>query len=96
MPTTSKESRSVETLHGLAVTETKVIITVTSTGCTDESDFKIEVAESLPPLVTFIRVRPDFCRMISHSVDLSFSLKEVGSAEFKVANPFAPGPRRLQ
>lgn len=92
----SKESGSVETLHGLAVTETQVIISVTSTGCTDESDFKIEVAESLPPIVTFIRVKPDVCRAISHTVDLSFSLKEVGSAEFKVANPFAPGPRRLR
>ena len=95
MPTTEKESYRLETLHGLAVTETKVIITVTSTGCTDESDFKIEVVETLPLLVNFIRVKPDFCRMISHSVDLSFSLKEVGAAEFKVGNPFAPGPRRL-
>ncbi len=96
MSTTEKESHSIETLHGLAVTETKVIITVTSTGCTDESDFKIEVVETLPLLVTFVRVKPDFCRMAPHSVDLSFSLKEVGGAEFKVANLFAPGPRRLK
>lgn len=32
---------------------------------------------------------------ISHSVDISFSLKEVGAAEFKVGNPFEPGPPRL-
>ncbi|MDJ0616933.1 MAG: hypothetical protein QNJ63_09340 [Calothrix sp. MO_192.B10] len=96
MSNTETEYPSVETLHGLVVTETKVIITVTSTGCTDESDFKIEIVETLPLLVKIVRVKPDFCRMIPHSVDLSFSLKEFGAAEFKVANPFAPGPRRLQ
>lgn len=96
MSTTKKESNSIETLHGLTVTETEAIITVTSTGCTDQSDFKIEVVETLPLLVTFVRVKPDFCRMAPHSVDLSFSLKEIGGAEFKVANLFAPGPRRLK
>ena len=96
MSTSISESRSVETLHGLAVTEKKVTITVTSNGCTDKSDFKIEVQESLPPIVTFIRVKPDNCRAISRSVDICFSLKEVGTTKFKVANSFAPGPPRLQ
>ncbi len=86
---------TVETLHGLEVTETQVI-TVTSNGCTDRGDFKLEVQESLPPIVTFIRVQPDFCRAVSHSVDIAFSLKEVGAAEFKVGNPFEPGPPRLR
>ncbi|MDJ0532389.1 MAG: hypothetical protein QNJ70_07820 [Xenococcaceae cyanobacterium MO_207.B15] len=95
MSTTKKESHSVETLHGLVVSESKVIITVTSTGCTDEGDFKIEVVETLPLLVSFVRVQPDFCKMAPHSIDLSFSLKEIGAAEFKVANLFAPGPRKL-
>ena len=96
MSTTEKESHSVETLHGLSVNETKVIITVTSTGCTNESDFKIEVVKTLPPLVTFVRVKPDLCKVAPHSVDLSFSLKEIGTADFKVDNLFAPGPGRLQ
>lgn len=96
MGESSERCGQVETLHGLEVTETKVIITVTSTGCTDKDDFKIEVQESLPPIATFIRVQPDFCRAVSHSVDISFSLKEVGAAEFKVGNPFEPGPPRLR
>ncbi len=95
MATPEKESHSVETLHGLTVTENKVIITVTSTGCTDESDFEIVVRESLPPLVSFVRIQADFCKMAPHSVDLSFSLKKIGTAEFKVENLFSPGPRRL-
>ncbi|MDJ0715436.1 MAG: hypothetical protein QNJ54_14620 [Prochloraceae cyanobacterium] len=85
-----------ETLHGLIITETSVIITVTSNGCTEKKDFKIELQESKPPIVTFIRVKPDPCNMVSHSIDITFSLKEVGAAEFKVTNPFAPGPTRLR
>lgn len=83
-----------ETLHGVVVTETTVTVTVTSNGCTDAEDFRIEVQESQPPIATWIRVTPDPCRMVAHSVDLDFSLKLIGSADFKVANTFAPGPPR--
>jgi len=88
-------AEQVETLHGLMLTDNQVIITVTSNGCTDKDDFKIELKESHPPIATFIRVQPDFCRAVAHSVDIAFSLKEVGAAEFKVDNPFEPGPVRL-
>jgi hypothetical protein len=88
-------AEQVETLHGLMLTDNQVIITVTSKGCTDKDDFKIELKESHPPIATFIRVQPDFCRAVAHSVDIAFSLKEVGAAEVKVDNPFEPGPVRL-
>jgi hypothetical protein len=71
-----------------------VIITVTSNGCTDKEDFTIALKESHPPIATFLRVQPDFCRAAPHSVDIAFSLKEVGAAEFTVDNPLAPGPVR--
>ncbi len=96
MNNTETESHSVETLHGLAVNETEVVITVTSTGCTDKNDFKIEVVKTLPPVVTFIRVKPDPCKAAPQKVNLSFSLKEIGTADFKVDNLFAPGPKNLQ
>jgi hypothetical protein len=88
-------AEQVEPLHGLRLTGNQVIITVTSTGCTDKADFKITLQESQPPIATFIRVQPDFCRVVPHSVDLAFSLREVGAAVFKVANPLEPGPVRL-
>lgn len=88
-------AEQVETLHGLMLTDNQVIITVTSNGCTDKDDFKIALKESHPPIATFIRVQPDFCRAAPHSVDIAFSLKEVGAAEFTVDNPFEPGPVRL-
>jgi hypothetical protein len=88
-------AEQAEPLHGLRLTGNQVIITVTSTGCTDKADFKIALQESQPPIATFIRVQPDFCRVVPHSVDIAFSLREVGAAAFKVANPFEPGPVRL-
>ncbi|MDH3600539.1 MAG: hypothetical protein OEU26_12965 [Candidatus Tectomicrobia bacterium] len=88
-------TEKVETLHGLMLTESQVIITVTSNGCTGKEDFKIELKESQPPIATFIRVQPDYCRAVAHSVDIAFSLKEVGAAEFTLDNPFEPGPIRL-
>jgi len=55
-------AEQVETLHGLRLTDNQVIITVTSNGCTDKEDFTIALKESQPPIVTFLRVQPDFCR----------------------------------
>ena len=88
-------AEQIETLHGLVLTDTQVIITVTSNGCTDKNDFKIDLKESHPAILTFIRVQPDFCRVTPHRVDIAFSLKEVGAAAFTVENPFEPGPARL-
>jgi hypothetical protein len=88
-------AEQVETLHGFMLTDSQVIIRVTSNGCTDKGDFKIALKESHPPIVTFIRVQPDPCKAVVRSVDIAFSLKEVGAAEFTVDNPFEPGPPRL-
>ncbi len=86
------EEKRVETLHGLVLTETTATITVTSTGCTAKEDFELRLQESEPPILTITRVKPDLCRAAPHSIDIVFSLKEIGSANFTVANLFAPGP----
>jgi hypothetical protein len=82
---------AVETLHGLQVTREVAIVTVTSTGCTEKEDFIIILQGSQPPIVTFIRLRPDVCKVAPHNIDIPFSLKEVGATLFTVANPFKPG-----
>ena len=84
-----------ETLHGFVLTETTATITVTSTGCTDKKDFKVQLQKSSPPIATFIRVNPDLCEAAPHSVDIVFSLEEIGASCFKVGNLFEPGPSRL-
>ena len=86
---------TIETLHGLIVSETEVTIAVTSNGCTDKDDFQLVVKETKQPQVTFQRVRLDPCRMVQHTVDIAFSLKDIGTFPFTVDNPFEPGPPRL-
>jgi len=40
------DNPTIETLHGLTVSETEVTIAVASSGCTDKDDFQIVVKES--------------------------------------------------
>jgi hypothetical protein len=88
-------AEQVDTFHGLMLTDTQVIITVTSHGCTDKDDFNSALKASHSPIATCIRVRPDCCRAVARRVDIAFSLKEVGAAECNVDNPVEPGPGRL-
>lgn len=87
----TQSSASIETLHGLNVTERAVIILVTSTGCTEKEDFTVVLDKSAPPKATFIRLKPDFCRAVSRTVPIKFSLQEVGIREFLVTNTIKPG-----
>ncbi|NEO92836.1 MAG: hypothetical protein F6K56_22370 [Moorea sp. SIO3G5] len=84
---------TVEPLHGINITEKGVTILVTSNGCTQKEDFTTILAKSQPPIATFIRLKPDFCKGVSRPVTIQFSLSEVGATEFKVANLFVPSPR---
>ncbi len=90
------EGKSIETLHGLVLTETTATIKVTSTGCTAKEDFQLGLQESEPPILTITRVKPDPCKAAPHTIDIVFSLKEIGAANFTVANPFAPGSSLIQ
>jgi heat shock protein HslJ len=85
-------SKSMETLHGLVFNETTATIKVASTGCTKKEDFELRLQKSEPPILTIIRVKPDLCEAGPHSIDIVFSLKEIGTANFTIANLFAPGP----
>jgi len=83
---------TIEPLHGIQVTEGYVTILVTSTGCTKKEDFISILEKSQPPIATFIRLEPDFCRAASRPVPIRFTLEEVGAKEFTVANLFEPAP----
>ncbi len=85
-------AETIEPLHGIQITEKGVTIVVTSTGCTKKEDFTTILAKSQPPIVTFIRLKPDFCKAASRPYPIKFSLQEVGAKEFKVANLFVPSP----
>ncbi|MCX4027223.1 hypothetical protein H0A36_08525 [Endozoicomonas sp. SM1973] len=83
---------AIEDLHGLQVTEKLASIVVTSTGCTKKEDFIVVSDKSVPPKVTFIRLKPDYCRAASRPYLIRFSLEEVGARKFSVVNPVIPSP----
>ena len=59
----SVKTRSLETLYGFSVTQSFIIFTVISTGCTKEQDFHLQT--SVVPNgydVSIIRDKPDRCR----------------------------------
>ena len=82
----------IEPLHGLNLTEGYCTIVVTSTGCTKKEDFVSILQKSEPPVVTFIRLEPDFCRAASRPYLIKFSVEEIGAKEFTVSNLFTPAP----
>ena len=88
----SAAAAEIEPLHGLEVTERYATIFVTSTGCTKKEDFIPVLQKTEPPIVTFIRLKPDYCKAASRPVPIRFSLEEVGAQTFNVNNIFTPGP----
>ncbi len=83
---------NIEPLHGIEVTEKYCMIIVTSTGCTKKEDFVPVLQKSQPPVVTFIRLKPDFCEATPRPYPIRFSLEEVGAKEFTVSNLIVPSP----
>jgi len=82
-----------EVLHGIELTDEKLIITVATGGCTEEDSFHIEVNKGytgLPPyLVTVYRIKSDDCKGLFEPIRISFSLKELGlegAVDFRVLN----------
>lgn len=86
-------SPAIEILHGLNITERSATVLVKSTGCTRKEDFITILQKSQPPIVTFIRLRPDPCKAAPRPMPISFSLEELGASLFTVANQFEPAPR---
>ena len=88
----SAAEAQIEPLHGLQVTDTYVTILVTSNGCTQKDDFISVLQKTEPPVVTFIRLKPDYCKAAPRLLPIQFALKEVGAQTFKVNNILTPGP----
>ncbi|HAC64724.1 MAG TPA: hypothetical protein DCF68_14610 [Cyanothece sp. UBA12306] len=83
----------IEPLHAIQVTEKTVTIIVTSTGCTSKENFTSTLHKSEPPIVTFIRLKPDLCKAAPQPYPIRFGLEEVGAMNFQTTNVFSPGPR---
>ena len=69
----------VAVLHGIEITREDLILTVTSTGCTGNNHFNIDMDTSITPFsVTIYRVKGDRCRAAPHFKKLIFSREELG------------------
>jgi len=83
----------IEPLHGISLMERGCAIFVTTTGCTKKEDFVSVLQKSEPPVVTFIRLKPDLCEAFPRVYPIQFSFEEIGAKEFTVSNLFVPSPR---
>jgi hypothetical protein len=82
-----------ETLHGFSIRDGKIVIAVTSNGCTEPTHFRLDVADTGGELaVTVVRMQPDSCKMVAHIVeielDLPDSLKSAAFKPFRLQNLF--------
>ena len=82
-----------EVLHGIELTDEKLIITVATGGCTEEDGFHVHVDKGytgLPPYqVTVYRIKPDPCDGNFEPIRISFSRKKLGlegNVDFTVRN----------
>ena len=83
-----------EQLHGLMIRDGKIVVSVTSTGCTKSEHFKLDVVDANGELaVTVFRTQPDFCKKVPFVIEMELDLPEQAqSAPFKVQNSFIKGP----
>ena len=87
----------IETLHGFAIRNGKIVISVTSNGCTTAASFHLKVEHGTTGnLLTVERTVPDTCLMTAHTKDFEFPIPAgLGTAPFQLHNPFAKGPGQM-
>ncbi len=86
-----------ETLHGLSIRDNKIVIAVTSNGCTQAEHFRVDVVSGIAGfLVTVVRSQPDACKMTPHVQEFELEFPaQLHTKRFTVQNAFARGPRPL-
>jgi hypothetical protein len=84
----------LEEILGIQIRRHGLVFQVPSSGCTDKTDFEVDVFEGSVLRVLLIRPRPDPCRVVEPlGTKVHFSYRELGlepSEEFVVINPRAP------
>ncbi len=91
IPVSISPMQELESLLGVLFRDQGIVFQVASNGCTQKSDFKIDVMESDPLQLRLIRVRPDPCdAYVPLGERIFFSYRELGiiaGDELKVQNP---------
>ena len=87
------EPRELESVHGVRFERDQAVVRVTSNGCTEKADFRVEIVDggAMAGEMTLVRDEPDNCRaLIAEGVELSWSYEELGlerGAALVLANP---------
>ena len=87
------EPRELESGHGVRFPRDQAVVRVTSKGCTEKADFRVEIVDggAMAGEMTLVRDEPDNCRaLIAEGVELSWSYEELGlerGAALVLANP---------
>lgn len=80
-----------EPLLGVMFREQAIVFQVASSGCTQKSDFEVEVLESFPLQIRLIRIQEDPCdAFVPLGERIRFTYRELGIApgdELRVVNP---------
>lgn len=73
----------------------KIMLAVTSTGCTEAGHFRIDSSEIAGELaMTVTRTAPDFCKMAPTVIEIELTLPEpLRGKDFRVQNVFGRGLR---
>lgn len=83
---------SVESIVGAMPDNKGITFMVMSNGCTQASDFEIEVSvNSDLPYIKLVREKQDYCRAVTHPVKIFLTYNEMGLnrlSPFIIANPF--------
>ncbi len=87
----SADPRLGEPLLGLRVNSDGITYYVYSGGCTEKSDFEVNILKSSPIQLQLIRLKPDICEVyVPDGVEIFFGWDEVGLQKgmpFRVNNP---------
>ena len=87
------EPRELESVHGVRFERDQALVRVTSNGCTEKSDFRVEIVDggAMAGEMTLVRDEPDHCRaLVAEGVELSWTYDELGlerGAALVLANP---------
>ena len=89
--TTTAQAAPLESLRTVRFDNGAVVVRVDSNGCTQTSDFAVEMVDDQTAELTFTRESPDLCKaLVPDGVELRWTYEELGLASGKavlVRNP---------
>jgi hypothetical protein len=83
-----------EIIHGLSLRDDKIVVSVTSSGCTEASSFRLDAVSGITGyMLTVVRTVQDDCKAMPEIIEVELTIPaEIKGEQFSVQNRFASGP----